>query len=141
MIDRTPGGDRRESGRSLPGHRQDIGRKFGHLKIKSASGRTVSRRRSSGYHWVSLRFCSRSRKSAGDRRISKNRNPAKIAQKSAVIFGIKLYCAVSFNTWDSKHRSPLGYITEKHLASTQIQYTRKPGFWSYFFSEFILGIE
>ena len=51
--------------------------------IKSAGCRTVSRRRSSGDHWVSLWLCSRSRKSAGDQRISKSSNPAKILQKSS----------------------------------------------------------
>ena len=55
-------------------HQRDIGRKFGHLRIKSALGRTVSEQRSSGDHWVSLRLCSRSRKSAGYQRISKNSN-------------------------------------------------------------------
>ena len=82
-LDRTPSGDRRESGRSPPGHRRDIGQKFGHLRMKSADGRTVSRRWSSGDHWVSLRLCSRSRKSAGDLLISQNRHPAKIQQNSS----------------------------------------------------------
>ena len=88
-IARTPGGHCRESGQSPPGHRRDIGRKFGHLRIKSAGGRTVSRRRSSGDHWVSLRLCSRSRKLAGDQRISKNSNPAKIRQKLVGHFRIR----------------------------------------------------
>ena len=82
-LDRTPSGDRRESWRSPPGHRRDIGRKFGHLRMKSADGRTVSRQWSSGDHWVSLWLCSRSRKSASDLPISQNRHPAKIRPKSS----------------------------------------------------------
>ena len=69
--------------RSPAGHRRDIGRQFGHLRMKSTDGRTVSRRRSSGDHWVSLRLCSRSRISGGDQRILKNSNPAKIQPKSS----------------------------------------------------------
>ena len=51
--------------------------------MKSADGRTVSRRRSSGDHWVSLWLCSRSRKSGGHLPISQNRHPAKIRPKSS----------------------------------------------------------
>ena len=82
-LDRTPSGDRGESRRLPPGHRRDIGRQFGHLRMKSADDRTVSRWQSSGDHWVSLRLCSRSRKSGGDQWISKNSNPAKIWPKSS----------------------------------------------------------
>ena len=82
-LDRTPSGDCGEARWQLPGYRQDIGWQFGHLRMKSADVRTVSRRRSSGDHWVSLWLCSRSRKSGGDQRISKNSNSAKIRPKSS----------------------------------------------------------
>ena len=79
IVGRCPAGARR----SPAGHRRDIDQQFGHLRMKSADGRTVSRRRSSGDHWVSLRLCSRSRKSGCDQRISKNSSPAKIRPKSS----------------------------------------------------------
>ena len=57
---------------------QGIGLKFCHLQRESAGGRTVSRQQPAGDRWVTLRHCSRSRKSADELPISQNRHPAKI---------------------------------------------------------------
>ena len=93
--------------------RRDIGPKFCHLQRESAGGRTVSRRRPLGDCWVTLRHCSRSRKSADELPISQNRYPTKIelALQDLCFLGMSaagLYSVLSIDRW-LVHRGSLYY--------------------------------
>ena len=87
-IDRSPNGHRWASGRSSAGHRRGIDRNFGHFLRKSNGGRTVSWQRPSGARWQTLRHGSRSRKSADEVPISKNRHWRKICRSPLDLWSI-----------------------------------------------------
>ena len=74
----------RRSAGALPGggHRTEPG-KTGHLQLSPADHRASARRWSAGDRWPSDHSASRSWKSAGDLPMCKNRDPAKIGEKSA----------------------------------------------------------
>ena len=79
-IDRRPASHRWGADRSSAGHRRGIGRKFCKFQSELAGGRTVSERWPAGACCLILRLGSRSRKSADDLPISKNRHRRKIRQ-------------------------------------------------------------
>ena len=90
-IDRSPDGHQWASGRSSAGHRWrrwGIGQKFGHFPRKSNGGLTVSQRWPSGARWLTLQHGSRSRKSADELPISKNRHQRKIRQSPLDLWSI-----------------------------------------------------
>ena len=81
-IDRRSAGALPGIGRSPSDGRRTEPGKTVRLQLSSADHHVSARRWSAGDRWPSAHSCSRSWKSAGDLPMSKNRHPAKIAEKS-----------------------------------------------------------